>query len=203
MSLLPQISLASLASSLQGSSQPSPRILICLVVPIVVAIVAVLLILAWHLAKQRQLLDDVAQYVRDLKPLVPDDFYGREFLRVCFTRLFDVPDNFLDVNEPSFMPIRLGWLIGMVELLGPTAELNFGYLEPAAHPGTQVLTAEFWLNFERDGQRWTIWYPDRDYVLVRRSAFATHIGTIHRRQPHAEIDTWLRRNGFADRLPDR
>lgn len=184
-----------------SNAQPSAYVIICLVAPIVLALIAVAIIV-WRIIQRRRLFRDVEQYVRDLSEDIPDFFYGREFLYVLFTSLFDVPTNFLEVNEPSFAPIRLGWLLGMLEQLGSTATMSCGYLDRAAHPDNQILTMEFWVDFDYADQRWAIWYPGRgDYTITRRSAFSNYVGTIHRRHAFAEIDAWLRRSGFAEHLP--
>ena len=168
------------------------------------AIIAILLIALWYFAQRRQRLSCAEQHAWAMSRKVPDDYYNREFIRAIFPHLFDVPDNFLDLNESNFAPIRLGWLLGMTVQLGPTATMSCGYLNPAAHPNSTSLvsTMEFWVDFEFDGQRWAIWYPDHKSVVTHRPSFGRrYISSIHRRYDQEDITTWFRKHGYSSYLP--
>lgn len=199
---LSQITPTALTSQLFSSSQPGMSALVCLVAPIVVA--AVLLIILWHFVKQRQRQRLAELHVQSVSRKIPDDYYNREFIHAIFPNLFDVPDNFLELNESNFAPIRLGWLLGMAVQLGPTATMSCGYLDPAAHPNStsRVSTMEFWVDFELDGERWAIWYPGSKSVVTRRLSFGRHyINSTHRRHDQGDIIAWFRKYGFSAYLP--
>lgn len=170
-------------------------VLICLAVPIVFALIVTAIII-WRLAQRRQCRREAEQYVRR-HDRVPDDYYGRELVRAYYARHFDLPDNFPELGEPNFSVHRLGWFLGMVEQLGPSAILNCSYLRPNARPGTasQVSTREFWLDFDFDGRRWVIWFPGKDYEIVERLWFGNHcVSSTSARRTHDEIASWLRRS---------
>lgn len=176
-------------------SQNSPLAVLGFIASAAIAIC--LLVAIWKYAQRRQRRREAEQHVR-LHSHVPDSFYGRELVRAFYTRLFDLPDNFPELNEPNFSAHRLGWFLGMVEQLGPSAVLNCSDLRPNAHPSTAsyISTREFWLDFELNGHRWAIWYPDKDYAIVERMRFGSdYVSHTHGRHTYAEIVSWLRRAG--------
>lgn len=153
----------------------------------------------WHFWSNNERRRAVRQYLVERAERLPPHYYNRELIRAFYTQLYSVPDNFLELSEPNFALDRLGWMLGMIDRLGPTATLNCSYLNPSAHPdqASYISSLEFWLDFELDGRRWAVWFRDSSFAVVDRFYFGrNYVSSTQHRRPHAEIASWLRRCGF-------
>ena len=172
---------------------------IVLVAICVLLIVAILILVIGHTYQNRRLIQRATDHIARLSHDLPDKYCGRELLYAFYTKFFDVPDNFLEINDPGFASRRLGWMLGMVDRLGPGTVLNCSYLNPGVRPGIEscVSSMEFWLDFEFEGHRWAVWCPTETFSVVNRLTFGgRYVDTTHRRCYHDDAVAWLRRAGI-------
>lgn len=179
---------------------PSASLPTIALVAICMLLVAVILVsVIWHIYRNRQRLQRATDYIARLSHDIPPKYYRRELIYAFYTKYFDVPDNFLEISDPSFAIDRLGWMLGMLDRLGPGTVLNCSYLNPGVHPGVEsyVSSLEFWLDFGLEGHRWAIWYPVATFSVVDRLTFGSrYVDTTHRRCNQEDAAVWLRHAGL-------
>lgn len=180
-----------------------PRAFIVGAILVVMTIIVILTL--YRTMRLHQHLKRVRGYVDRSISLIPPAYNSRPLMEALIPRYFEVPNNFLDLpSEPNFTVTRLSWFLGLLDVLSPNANLSYGDLPADAHPGrrSSIMSPEFWLDFEYDGRRWVIWFPDDNgFEIALHQTFSKHDVIIRSRRSRAEIMAWLERQGIRKPRP--
>lgn len=195
--------LAVSSTSLTASGLPSPYIHLSLFQSVAATIVLLLMVIILalglhrmfrHHRQLRRARDYVEQSIARISPV----YDSRPLIEALMPSYFDVPVELIgSAAEPQLSPTRLGWFLGLLDVLGPNSSLYFGDLHPKAHPSRpcNVVSPEFWLYFEYDGCNWAIWLPDRNsFEVIDRKTFGSYVSTFRRQRSCEQVMAWLKRH---------
>lgn len=168
-------------------------------IAVILLLMVVILILGLYrtFRRQRQL-QRAKDYVEQAISRIPPAYNSRPLIEALMPRYFDVPIELIgSATEPQLSVVRLGWFLGLLDILSPKSNLYFGDLLPNVHPSRprNVVSPELWLDFEYEGRIWAIWLPDRNrFEVTDRKNFGKYVSIIRQKRSREEIMAWLKRH---------
>lgn len=168
-------------------------------IAVILLLMVVILILGLYrtFRRQRQL-QRAKDYVEQAISRIPPAYNSRPLIEALMPRYFDVPIELIgSATEPQLSVVRLGWFLGLLDILSPKSNLYFGDLLPNVHPSRprNVVSPELWLDFEYEGRVWAIWLPDRNrFEVTDRKNFGKYVSIIRQKRSREEIMAWLKRH---------
>lgn len=168
-------------------------------IAVILLLMVVILILGLYrtFRRQRQL-QRAKDYVEQAISRIPPAYNSRPLIEALMPRYFDVPIELIgSATEPQLSVVRLGWFLGLLDILSPKSNLYFGDLLPNIHPSRprNVVSPELWLDFEYEGRVWAIWLPDRNrFEVTDRKNFGKYVAIIRQKRSREEIMAWLKRH---------